>query len=43
MNKLEDILNLTREQIKNLSDVERVKVKAILEAEIQKIMQRNKK
>lgn len=43
MNNIEDIMRMTKEQIKALSDAEKAQVKKILEAEIEKIMQRNKK
>jgi hypothetical protein len=43
MNNIEDVLKLTKEQIKQLSEAEKSQVRAILEAEIEKIMQRNKK
>jgi len=43
MNNIEDVLKLTKEQIKQLSEDEKSQVRAILEAEIEKIMQRNKK
>jgi hypothetical protein len=43
MKNIEDILKLTKEQIKALSVDEKQQVKKILEVEIEKIMQRNKK
>lgn len=43
MNNLDDILKMTKEQIKSLNDEQKAQVKKILEAEIEKIMQRNKK
>jgi len=43
MKNIEDILKLTKEQIKTLSVDEKQQIKKILEAEIEKIMQRNKK
>ena len=43
MKNLQDIMNLTKEQIKALSDDEKAQVKKILEAEIENIMKRNKK
>ena len=42
MNSIEDVLKLTKEQIKSLPVDEKIKIKAILEAEIEKIMQRGK-
>lgn len=43
MNNLEDIMKMTKEQIRSLNDEQKAQVKQILEAEIEKIMQRNKK
>lgn len=43
MKNLQDIMNLTKEQIKALSDEQKAQVKQILEAEIENIMKRNKK
>lgn len=43
MSSIEDVMKLTKEQIKSLSLDEKAKIKAILEAEIEKIMKRNKK
>lgn len=43
MNNLEDIMKMTKEQIRLLNDEQKAQVKQILEAEIEKIMQRNKK
>ena len=43
MSSIEDVLKLTKEQIKSLPEEEKAKIKDILEAEIEKIMQRNKK
>jgi hypothetical protein len=42
MTNLDDVMKMTKEQIKSLSLEDKAKVKAILEAEIEKIMQRNK-
>jgi len=42
MNNIDDVMQMTKEQIKSLSVEDKAKVKAILEAEIEKIMQRNK-
>jgi hypothetical protein len=42
MSSIEDVMKMTKEQIKSLSEEDKAKLKAILEAEIQKIMQRNK-
>lgn len=42
MNNIDDVMKLTKEQIKALSQEEKSKVKSILEAEIEKIMKRNK-
>jgi hypothetical protein len=43
MNNIEDVMKLTKEQIKNLTDEQKAQVKIILKTEIEKIMQRNKK
>jgi hypothetical protein len=43
INTLEQIMNMTKEQLRALDDSQKAQVKAILEAEIEKILQRNKK
>ena len=42
INTLEQIMNMTKEQIRALDESQKAQVKAILEAEIEKIMKRNK-
>jgi hypothetical protein len=43
MNSIEDVMKLTKAQLRALSEKGLARVKAILEKEIEKIMQRNKK
>lgn len=43
INTLEDVMKMTKEQLRALDDSQKAQVKAILEAEIEKILQRNKK
>jgi hypothetical protein len=43
INTLEQIINMTKEQIRALDESQKAQVKAMLEAEIDKIIQRNKK
>ena len=43
INTIEDVMKMTKEQIKNLDAEKKAQIKKILEDEIEKIMQRNKK
>jgi hypothetical protein len=43
INTIEDVMKMTKEQIRNLDADQKAQVKKILETEIEKILQRNKK